>query len=102
MSRKSYIRVETRPGNILFQGLGIVLGLLALMAAVIVGGFLLAALIGVGLIGWLFIYLRIWWLTRKAGKSDGQTVGQPPGQKDIVDAEYTVITTTSERDESDN
>ena len=92
MPQKQYIRIERRPGNILLQSLGVFLGLLALMAAVIVGGFLLAALIGVGLIAWLVIYLRIWWLTRKMGKPDGQS--------DVVEAEYTVISTV-ERDNGD-
>jgi hypothetical protein len=86
MPQKQYIRIEGRPGNLLFQGLGIVLGLLGLMAAVIVGGFILAALIGVGLVVWIFIYIRIWWLTRKARKTGGQN--------NIVEAEYTVITTS--------
>jgi len=92
MPQKQSIRIESRTGHILLQGLGIFLGLLALMAAVIVGGFLLAALIGVGLIAWLVIYLRIWWLTRKRGKPDRQS--------DVVEAEYTVISTV-ERDNGD-
>ena len=91
MPQKEYIRIERRPPrNILLQGLGLVLGLLALMGAVIVGGFLLAGLIGVGLIAWLVIYIRIWWMTRK--------LGTPGGQKDIVEAEYTVITSTESDD----
>lgn len=104
MSQKRYVRIEGRPGNMLFQGLGIVLGLLALMAAVIVGGFLLAALIGVGLIAWVVIYIRIWWLTRQGGKirQGGKTrnAGRTEGSQDIVEAEYTVIT-TSEADDRD-
>jgi hypothetical protein len=98
MSQKRYVRIEGRPGNMLFQGLGIVIGLLALMAAVIVGGFLLAALIGVGLIAWVVIYIRIWWLTRQRGKT--RDAGRTEGSQDIVEAEYTVIT-TSEADDRD-
>jgi hypothetical protein len=92
MPQKQFIRIERRPGNIVLQVLGIFVGLLALMAAVIVGGFLLAALLGVGLIAWFVIYLRIWWLTRKTGR--------PGGQSDVVEAEYTVIS-TSERHDGD-
>jgi hypothetical protein len=92
MPQKQFIRIERRPGNIVLQVLGIFVGLLALMAAVIVGGFLLAAIIGVGLIAWFVIYLRIWWLTRKTGR--------PSGQGDVVEAEYTVIS-TSERHDGD-
>jgi hypothetical protein len=92
MPQKQYFRIERRPGNIVLQVVGIFIGLLALMAAVIVGGFLLAAILGIGLIAWLVIYLRIWWLMRKTGK--------PGGRGDVVDAEYTVISTV-ERDDGE-
>jgi membrane protein implicated in regulation of membrane protease activity len=100
MSKKYYVRIERGSGNTLFQGVAIVLGLIALMAAVIVGGFLLAALIAVGLIGWLAIYVRLWWLTRKMRKEGGQAV--PDAQGEVVEAEYTIIETLDRANDSGN
>ena len=50
MSRIRYITVEQRPRNVLMQALGFIVGVLVLAASVILGAFLLAALLGLVLI----------------------------------------------------
>ena len=79
-----------RPGNVLIQAVGIIFGLIVFAIAVVVGGIILAAFIGLALIAWLVIYVRLWWLARKAGQ-DG-------GGEEFVEAEYRVIETTTTDD----
>jgi hypothetical protein len=92
MQQQRYIRIKRPQGNLFYQAIGLVLGLIALMGAVIIGGFLLAGLIGIALIAWLVIYIRLWWLTRKMG---------PRGAAErYVEAEYKVVDVT-EKDQGD-
>ena len=90
MRRIRYVKIEQRPVNALLQAAGIIVGLIALAFAVIIGGFLLAGLIGLALIAWLVIYVRLWWL--------GRTARRKHNKEEFVEAEYRVIDQTETDD----
>jgi membrane protein implicated in regulation of membrane protease activity len=73
------------------QGAAFILGIVLFGLAIVIGGFLLAGLLGLGLIAWLVISARIWWLTRNAAR-------RRDTDERIVDAEYHVVE-VSDRDE---
>jgi len=70
--------------------LGLIVGIILFIAAVFIGGIVIAALLGFMLLAGLVIYIRIWWLTRKAG------LRQRRKDESFVEAEYQVIDTTTE------
>ncbi len=81
-----YIRVTSqrgsKPPNPFMQALGFVVGVILFIGAALIGGLVLAALVGFVLIAGLIIYARIWWLTRKARRQQEDA---------FVEAEYRVI-----------
>lgn len=90
-----YIRFSnirgSRPANPFVQALGLVVGIVLFIGAVLLGGLVIAALMGFLLVAGLIIYVRVWWLTRKAGLRQ---------QEDsFVEAEYQVIECTKPDDE---
>jgi len=75
------------------------LGVLALVGAFFFGLVVLAVAIGLGVLAWLFVVLRMWWLGRH-GQSQvepGQTTrrarqGNAPGREsDVIEADYEVV-----------
>lgn len=75
----------------LFAGL---LAILALIAAFFFGMIVLAVAIGVGLIVWLLIRTRLWWLQRQGriprhGRQPGQGGDATGGQ--VIEGEYKVV-----------
>ena len=82
--------------------LGFIVGLLVLIAAVIVGGFVLAAFIGLAVFAGLLISVRLWWFRRKVREAM-ERGDLPPGQGDrIIETEYHVIEITEEDSGSDS
>ncbi len=81
------------PMNPLARLLAGILAVLALVGAFFFGLFVLIAAVGVGLLAWLSLWLRMWWLRRKR-PADRPGTGERTG--DVIDAEYTVV---SRRDE---
>ena len=77
-----------KPANPFVQFLGLIFGFVVFAAAVLLGGIVLAAIIGFILIAVMIVYVRVWWLTRKAA-------GRRP-QEDYVEAEYQVIESRDE------
>ena len=71
------------PTNPLIQLLGLVVGIVLFIGAVLLGGIVLAALMGFLLIAGAIIYIRVWWLMRKSGMRRSQD--------SFVEAEYRVI-----------
>jgi uncharacterized SAM-binding protein YcdF (DUF218 family) len=61
-----------------------ILAVLALAGAFFFGLFVLAIALGLGFAAWLFLWIRMWWVRRKA---------PPPVDRkgDVIDAEYTVV-----------
>jgi hypothetical protein len=77
----------------LAQAAAFIVGIVALVVAVIVGGVVLAALVGLALMAWLVIYVRLWWLGKNSAKE---------GSGDqIIDAEYRVVETTRGDDDTE-
>ena len=85
------------PLNPLARILAGVLALAALVGAFFFGLFILVLAIGLGVLGWLSLTLRVWWLRRRQARGDGgvRNGSQSPGREsrkgDVIEAEYEVI-----------
>jgi membrane protease YdiL (CAAX protease family) len=79
--------------NPLVQGLSLVVGAVLLVGAVVLGAFLLAIAVAVGLVFALIIMGRIWWITRKLDRAGHGAASSGPGQTEgrVIEVEYTVI-----------
>jgi len=100
--------ISPPPMNPLSRLLAGVLAVLALAGAFFFGVFVLVIAIGLGLIGWLVLWLRMWWMKQKLARGaertdSGAAPGRQPGtgqgdrKGEIIDAEYTVV---SKREDS--
>lgn len=83
------------PSNPFLQALYFVLGGVLLIGAVLMGAILLAVGLGVAIVLAIVIYARVWWLSRRQGKSPGRTTGRT---SEVLEVEYTVV---DERDPGD-
>lgn len=81
--------------------LGFIVGVLVLTAAIIIGGLVLAAFIGLAVLGGIALSARLWWLRHKMRQAMGE--GGPAGRAGdrVIETEYHVIEVTEERDEHD-
>lgn len=79
--------------NPLIQGLSLLAGAVLLIGAVVVGAFLLAIAIGVGLVLALIILCRIWWIKRKLARAGRGTAeaGRAESTGRVIEVEYTVL-----------
>jgi hypothetical protein len=66
------------------------MAILALVAAFFFGLIVLALAVGIGLLFWLGIRLRLWWMRRHIPPSDAAPAGTPQNGE-VIDAEYTVV-----------
>jgi hypothetical protein len=66
-----------------------ILAVIALAGAFFFGALVLAFAVGVGLVAWLVLRVRMWWIRQKPERSEEK-------KGEIIDAEYTVV---SRRDE---
>jgi len=62
------------------------LGIAALIAAFFFGLVVLALAVGLGLIAWLLLALRLWWLRRRMPPG-----GPAGGDGEVIEAEYRVV-----------
>jgi hypothetical protein len=74
------------------------LALLALAGAFFFGLVVLALAVGLGLLAWCALALRLWWLRRQAGVRGpggpaGDGAGDVPGarQGQVIDADYEIV-----------
>ncbi len=96
------------PMNPLSRLLAAIAGALVLVGAFTFGFFILVAAVAFGLVAWLVIWLRVWWIKRKLGATGGASpldFGQPPGDDrqrpgsgEVIDAEYEVVSRTNRDD----
>lgn len=95
--------------NPLSRLLAAVVGAIALVGAFFFGFFVLIAAVVFGLLAWLAIWLRVWWIRRRlaaAGAqpppgfgSPGPTGPEPSaGRDDVIEAEYEVVSRSEEKD----
>jgi len=91
-----YIRLKSisgsQPTNPFVRMLGLVVGVVLFIGAVLIGGIVLAALMGFLLVAGVIIYVRVWWLTRKVA-------GRQQSEDSFVEAEYRVIEPSTRDDE---
>jgi hypothetical protein len=82
-------------GNPLVQALWLLVFAVGLLGAVIMGAFVLMAILGIAVIGFLGLQVRAWWLRRKrpGGGPGGDASGPGRPAKGIryIEAEYEVI-----------
>ena len=87
-------RIGPPPMNPLSRLIAGLFGLLVLIGAFFFGFVLLAVALAVGLVAFLVIQLRFWWLRRKFGV-DANAPPRPPSQpgedSNLIDAEYEVV-----------
>ena len=86
-------QIAPPPMNPLARLLAGVLAVLALVGAFFFGLFILVFAVGLGLIAWLALWIRMWWLGRNR---PADTPRSDDRSGDVIDAEYTVV---SRRDE---
>ena len=82
--------ISPPPTNALSRALAGVVAILALIAAFFFGLIVLGLVVGLGLLFWLGIRLRIWWMRHHGSSTDTEFAGTPP-KGDAIDAEYTVV-----------
>jgi len=69
------------------QLIGVVGGVILVAVSIILGAFLLAALLGLALLVALVVFARLWWLRRQ--------LGPQTGGDEIIETEYRVIRETN-------
>lgn len=87
------------PMNPVSRILAGLLGLLAVVGAFFFGLVVLAFAIGLGILAWLLVTLRMWWLRRRwrregdrVGPAGAAGPGRPDrGQDEVIEADYEVI-----------
>ncbi|KAB7623697.1 hypothetical protein [Alkalilimnicola sp. S0819] len=76
------------PSNPLLRLAAGALALIGLATAAVLGLFLLAALIGLGALAGLLIYLRLWWLRRQMRRQDTDEQGATHEERVVIEGEY--------------
>ena len=92
-------RLPPPPMNPLSRILASQLAVLAVVGAFFFGLVVLALAVGLGLLAWLALMLRLWWLRRRLGgrAAKGPAEAEPkaagPGgrEKDVIEADYEVV-----------
>lgn len=91
MAPRNYIL--TPPTNPFLQVLYVAFGGIVLIGAVLMGAVILAFALGLALIAGIVVYIRVWWLKRKLGRTH-QAAGGPGGDAanvEVLEVEYTVV-----------
>lgn len=76
-------RIAGRPPGPLAQALGLIAALAVLAVSIVLGAFLIAAIVGLLFLVGFTAWLRLWWLSRKTARRAG------PGE--VIEAEYRVV-----------
>ena len=87
-------------GNPLTQIVSMLVLGVALAAAVIMGAFVLMAIVGFAAIAFVAFSIRVWWLRRKYGRRGGPGGGAAGTAKGIryIDVEYEVVDPDADAD----
>jgi hypothetical protein len=90
--QQRYYRIRP-PDNPILQIFALIGAAILAVGAIFIGAIFLSLFLGVAVIAGLVLYIRLWWLRRKAGKS---TSGAKPRPGEYVEVEYTVVRERSE------
>jgi len=82
--------ISPPPMNPLSRALAAVMAVLALVAALFFGLIVLALAVGAGLLFWLGVRLRLWWVQRHLPPRETAPESRPQ-KGEVIDAEYTVV-----------
>jgi hypothetical protein len=75
--------------NPIVQVVGLLLGALFAVGAVLVGAVVLSFFIGFAVLAGLVVFIRLWWLRRRMERAAGASTRRRSGE--IVEVEYTVV-----------
>lgn len=98
---KRNIRFGTIPaGNPLANALMLIVGALAVCAALVLGFFAFIVLSGIVLVLAAIVGIRLWWFGRKLKREARTASGEQDGQSSasrVIEGEYTVVSTRRRR-----
>jgi hypothetical protein len=86
--------INQAPMNPVSRVIASMLAVLAVVGAVFFGLIVLVVVFGLGLLLWLGIRLRMWWILRNQPRNQPRTQAAPDPQGEageVIDAEYTVV-----------
>ena len=87
---------QNLPQNPIVRTFAMIVALLAAVGAIFLGAVVVFFLVGFGLLAWIIISARLWWLRRKMTRRAGS---REPSSGEIVEVEYTVVEERSTRQE---
>ncbi len=86
------------PLNPIARIVAALLAVAALVGAFFFGLIILAVAVGLGVLAWLVLTVRVWWLRRRirtgrggAREAAGQSAPQERRRPEVIDAEYEVV-----------
>jgi len=86
MSQSAYKLQFSR--NPLVQIAAVVVAVLVTVGAVFLGAIVLSFFVGLAILAWLGLTIRLWWLRRRMRRSE---TGRSAQGGEIMDVEYTVV-----------
>jgi len=106
MSQYRYIFFQQKPQSFLSKIVATVLGIAVLVGAFLLGAVVLIAFFGFIVVMAIIVYARIWWLKRKFAGADPSATGGQGGtdghSMNVLDGEYTVVDVHDDNKRGDN
>ena len=82
--------ISQQPANPVTRVLAALMAVIAFVGALFFGLIIVAVVAGLGLLFWLGLRLRMWWLMRNRPPEQSRTASRPT-ESQVIDAEYTVV-----------
>lgn len=82
--------ISQQPLNPVTRVLAALFTVLAFVGAIFFGLIIMSVVVGIGLLLWLVIRLRMWWIMRHMPNPE-VTPSVQPTDHEVIDAEYTVV-----------
>lgn len=84
------VYISQQSTNPFTRVLAALFAVLAFAGAFFFGMIILAVIAGLGLLAWIGLRIRMWWIMRQMPPAEVSPSVQP-GQNEAIDAEYTVV-----------